>query len=122
MKRTISLLALLLISICSYSQDKRPDLTYRILEVSYVSVNVADYITTIHGLNKGAREANPIASKMNPYAMAGLKLASTTSVIILGRVAYKHNPKAAKATMIAMNIISGAVIANNISVVIKIGK
>jgi hypothetical protein len=59
---------------------------------------------------------------MNPYSMAGIKLASTVSVVILGRVAYKNNPKAAKATMIGMNIITALVVTNNISVTIKLNK
>ena len=112
-------LLLVLLPYLAISQVKI-DVTYRVLEASYITLNVADYVLTVHGLNNGAYEMNPIAEKMNPYSMAGLKLASTATVLILGRVAYKHNPKAAKITMLAMNVITGLVVTNNIKVILKI--
>jgi hypothetical protein len=113
---------LIAIAASGYSQRQKPDKTYRIIEATYIGLNIADYALTINGLSKGGKEVNPIAKKMDPYAMAGLKLASTASVVILGRIAYKENPKAAKATMIGMNIITGLIVTNNISVTIKLNK
>ena len=98
----------------------KPDLTYKVLEVSYIVLNTADYIITLNGLNNGLEELNPIASKMNPYAMASLKFASTASVVLLNRITYRHNPKAAKITMIGMNLIYGLVVSHNIKIILKI--
>jgi hypothetical protein len=124
MKRIIILLAALAIASQGYAQKQKekPDTAYRIMEATYIGLNVADYALTINGLKKGAKELNPVAKKLDPYAMAGLKLGSMAGVVVLGRIAYKENPKAAKITMVGMNIITGLVLTNNISVTISLNK
>jgi len=117
MKKLI--IILLILPIIAQAQN-RPDLTYKVLEVTYIGLNTADYIITLNGLKKGGKELNPIAHKMSPVGMAGLKLTSTASVLLLSRVIYKRNPKAAKITMFAMNIATGLVVSNNIKVVINL--
>ena len=110
---------ILLVLLILTSQAKAQTPAYKALEVSFVSLNVADFITTDYGLRHGAIEANPLfKSNQNRMLMATVKLASTSTVLLLGRKLYKQNKKAATVTMVTMNIFAAIVLTNNVSICI----
>ena len=114
------LITILLIAIPAYVQAQKPDVTYKLLEASYITLNLVDLGTTVYGLSNGAVEGNPILGSSNIGTIAAVKGVTVVGTVILGRLAYKNNPKAAKITMIALNVLSGVVVANNVSICIKL--
>lgn len=116
------IIILLLLSVTSYSQDGKPDKFYKAMEVTYVGLNAIDLTTTYIGLNNGAVEANPLYRNSNPYLMLGTKMVFTSGFLVLNRLLYKENPKAAKVTIIVASVLTTAVVANNINVVINLNR
>ena len=112
---------LLLFSLTGQAQNK-PDITYKIIEASFITLNAIDLGTTIHGLNKGAIEGNPIIKHATPTTIAATKIVTTGGIVILHRMLYKRDPKAAKISMACFSILSGLVVTNNIIVIVNINK
>lgn len=108
----------------SKESKEKPDYFYRGLQASYVALSAADYISTVKGLEKeGAFEANPFARKLlgNKFAFVGVKAGLTgLNLFLVDKLLYKDNPKVAKGSLIGLNLIYSAVVANNISVNIKL--
>jgi len=72
-----------------------------------------DAFTTIKGMKQGHAEQNPIFRGQNAGVMLTTKLITTTSSIFLAEKMWKKNRAAAIAIMVASNIVTSAVVANN---------
>lgn len=97
---------------------------YRALEINYIILNAADLVTTFHGLDNGAQETNPIARAIvgnKPVAVAA-KAGFTIGALWALRQAWKHDRRAASITLIALNVVYGAVVTNNIRVSIQVSR
>lgn len=101
------------------AQARKP--IYTALEISYVSMQVADVITTNYGIKHGAYEANPTARFLidNRILIPGKIVASTAFLYTCRRI-YKDDPRLATAYLIAGNLIYGAVVYNNYQVCLKL--
>ena len=86
--------------------------TVTVLAGSYGALQGLDMYSTIIARNRGAREVNPLMN--TGYAQAtALKAVMTATTVIAMKQLEKKNKKAAIATLVAMNAVSGAVIATN---------
>ena len=95
---------------------------YKTMEATYIGLNVADLGLTIYALKNGAQELNPIYRNASHTTMIVTKVVITWGVLWLNRIIYKQNPKAAKITLISMNVLMGLVVANNAAVTIKLNR
>ncbi len=79
---------------------------------SYAALQALDMVSTIQARNAGAREVNPVMA--GGYGQA-TTIKALMSVGTLGAVTLmaKKNRKAAFFTMIALNVASAAIVANN---------
>ena len=85
------------------------------LFVSYAVVQGLDMASTVHARNRGAVEANPIMK--GSYAKGVAVKAALGAVTLLAvRVIEKKSKKAAIITMIAANVATAAVVANNMRI------
>jgi hypothetical protein len=83
------------------------------LYASYGVLQTLDMVSTIQARNRGAREVNPVmAGSYGQAATVKVLLAATTMVAI--KQLEKKSRKAAFVTMIAMNVATAAVVANNV--------
>lgn len=83
------------------------------LQISYGGLQTADMWTTIAARNNGAREVNPLMN--GSYARAtAFKAAMGVSTVFATRAMAKKNKKAAIVTMVVLNGVTAAVVANNI--------
>ena len=88
--------------------------TIKVLAGSYGVLQGLDMYSTIVARNRGANEVNPIMN--TPYAQATVfKAAMTATTLITLKQLEKKNKKAAIAAMVAMNVVSGFVVAKNFS-------
>ena len=85
------------------------------LEGVYVGLQAADIWTTFVGRQRGAREVNPLMNTNYKQAL-GFKTLTTAATLLATRKLAKKSPKTALATMVALNVMMGAVVANNIKV------
>lgn len=100
------------------------DWLYKSLAVNYVALNTLDLITTFYSLDRGAKEANPIARafiKNRPLAIL-IKGGVTGGVLFALAQAKKENKKAAQITLGILNIMYGLVLRNNIGVILELKK
>ncbi len=105
-------------------KQRGPDWFYRGLEINYIVLNAADLVTTFHGLDNGAQETNPIARTFvsnKPLAVAA-KTGLTIGALWALRQAWKHDRRAASITLIALNVVYGAVVTNNIRVSLQVSR
>lgn len=111
---------LILLCVASNCYAQRKPL-YTALEVSYVSMQVADVITTQYGIKHGAYEVNPTARFLidNRILIPGKIVASTAFLYTCRRI-HKDDPRLATAYLIAGNLIYGAVVYNNYQVCLKL--
>lgn len=119
--RTKFLIVFLLVSSFCYSQNQK-ETSYHRLEQSYLALNAIDLMSTFFILDNGGRELNPLFKsvvKNQPLTILS-KGAMTASTLILLRKMKKTDYQGAKIILITLNIIYSGVIANNISVSIKI--
>ena len=85
----------------------------RTLYATYGVVQGLDMVSTVVARNRGAVEANPVMQ--GSYARGVAVKAALGAVTILAvRAIEKKNKKAAVVTMIALNVATAAVIANNL--------
>jgi len=95
---------------------------YRALEINYVALNALDVVTTFWGMDRGARERNPLAKRFvrhKPLALM-LKGGATATVLFgLGKVKARNKP-AAYITLGLLNVVYGVVLHNNIGVVLRL--
>ncbi|MFQ5824186.1 MAG: DUF5658 family protein [bacterium] len=103
---------------------KRKDWFYTGLEINYVMLNALDLISTFYVLEKGAKEANPIARlyiKNKPLAV--LIKGSVTAGVLYGLTHVKcEDNKVAYITLGLLNIFYGFVVQNNIGVYLQFRK
>ena len=93
---------------------KRPHKALNALQITYAGLQAADMWTTIAARNNGAREVNPLMDGSYAKGMA-FKAAMTASTMLATRaMAKKNNKKAAIVTMILVNGVTAAVVANNV--------
>ena len=92
------------------------------MEVSYLLLNGVDLATTFYGLERGAREANPIANyiiKNKPVTVA-VKASLTVGTLWAVRQMRKENRTAATVTLGILNLLYSGVVANNLRVVVEL--
>lgn len=105
-------------------QSNHRDWLYTGLEVSYVSLNIADLITSYYSLAIGAKEANPIANlyiKNKPLSFI-VKGSVTVGVLYSLRQVKKENKKIAYLTLGALNTLYAFVVNNNVGVYLELKK
>jgi hypothetical protein len=79
---------------------------------SYAALQALDMTTTIQARNAGAREVNPVMA--GGYGQAAtMKALMSVGTLGAGKLMAKKNSKAALITMIALNVASAAIVANN---------
>lgn len=106
------------------SRKQSSDWLYKSLAVNYVALNTLDLITTFYSLDRGAKEANPIARafiKNRPLAIL-IKGGVTGGVLFALAQVKKENKKAAQITLGVLNIMYGLVLRNNIGVILELKK
>jgi uncharacterized protein DUF5658 len=86
------------------------------LYAGYAALQLSDGITTTVGLNRNAREANPLLRNVagSPAALIGVKAAATVATIFTIEKLRERHPVAASLTLIAMNATLAAVTINNV--------
>lgn len=97
------LLILLLFPSLAFAQKR--DFLYHSLEVTYVSLNALDLITTYKGLEYGARELNPVIGRIIENKPLAITYKAASVVLFLGitrKIRIDH-PKLAFITLIAAN-------------------
>ena len=98
------------------------DWLYTALELNYVFLNAADLMMTFKGLERGAREANPVARlfiRNKPLALA-VKGGVTAGVLFGLAYVKKHDSKAAYISLGLLNVLYGVVVTNNVSVYLRL--
>lgn len=106
----------------SEESARRHDWLFSILQVNYVMLNVLDLVTTYRGMDRGAQEANPITRafiRKKPVAIA-VKSVATAGVLLALSHIKASNPTAAYVTLGALNLLYGAVVHQNISVILHL--
>jgi hypothetical protein len=84
----------------------------RTLYATYGVVQGLDVVSTVVARNRGAVEANPVMQGSFAKGVA-VKAAMGAVTMLAVRAIEKKNKKAAVITMIAMNVATAAVVANN---------
>jgi hypothetical protein len=90
-----------------------------ILYVNYAALQAYDGYSTIHGVRRGAREANPMMSTLagRPAAVWAVKGGVTAASIFLAERMWKENRRGlAITTVIISSALMGAVAAHNSAV------
>lgn len=114
----MKIITIILILFVAFNSNAQRSKLYTGLEMSLISLNAADVITTSYILNNGGVELNPF---MKPFADKSLQIIAIKSIAITGsllinRQLYKDNPKLALVNLIVLNMFYGYVINNNIQV------
>ncbi len=121
MKAIIIILVLSPLSLVAQDSTKT-DLTYHILEGSFITLQAFDVMLTYKGIEKGAIELNPFYKKIldNKPLFIGIKSTLTFGALWYIRQIKKENRKAGYMVLIAANVIYSAVVANNLTVVLRL--
>ena len=83
------------------------------LHAAYIGLQAADMWTTIAARERGAIEVNPLMDG-NYGQAAAFKALMTASTVMASRKIAKKSKKAAIVTMVLLNGVSAAIVANNI--------
>lgn len=83
------------------------------LYVSAGALQAMDTFTTYRGMKAGAFETNPLVRNGNAATTVALKAATTGVGILVAEKMWKKNKAAAIAAMIATNVVTASVVANN---------
>jgi hypothetical protein len=85
------------------------------LYVSFAALQAMDAHSTLKAVSAGHVELNPLVapSSRNAAAMAAMKVAVTTAVIVGMEKVWRHNRVAAVAAMIAVNGAYAAIVSHN---------
>ncbi len=106
------------------SLNKANDTPYHLMELSYLTLNAIDLVTTFHSLDNGAKELNPIARtfiKNRPLAIA-LKGGLSLTVLYGLRKVKTQNKTAAYFTLGLLNGFYSYVATNNIIVSFQVSR
>jgi len=87
----------------------------RTLYASYGVLQGLDMVSTVVARNRGAVEANPVMGGGYAKGVA-IKASAGAFTMLAVRAIEKKNKKAALFTMIALNVATAAVVANNVRV------
>ncbi|HUE86838.1 MAG TPA: DUF5658 family protein [Vicinamibacterales bacterium] len=90
------------------------------LYVTAGALQVMDLYTTSRGLAAGAHETNPLIAKGNAGTTIALKATTTALGIVIAEKMWKKNKAGAILTMLAANVVTAAVVANNYRVIGKL--
>ncbi|HEY3883667.1 MAG TPA: hypothetical protein VGL62_00570 [Vicinamibacterales bacterium] len=97
----------------AWAKEQRPTVAVKALLASYAAVESLDLYTTKLARDRGALEANPIMSGSFTHGAAMKALMGATTTLAVTAIA-KKNRKAAVFTMIAVDVATAAVVANNL--------
>jgi hypothetical protein len=88
------------------------------LYVSFAGLQAIDVHSTLHGLNRGAHEANPVMRGVveSPAAFVAFKTGATIGTMYLTEKLWKRHRKAAILTMIGANVAYGLIASHNYKV------
>ena len=101
-----------------------PSTTYKLLELSYLTLNTIDLVTTFYSLGRGAKEFNPIARKIlqnRPLAVL-IKGGLSLGVLYGLRQVHKENKIAAYVTLSLITGFYSYVATNNIVVSFQVSR
>lgn len=84
----------------------------KVLYGSYGALQALDMMSTMQARNRGAREVNPIMGGSYKQA-AATKVLMAAATMASVKVIAKKNRKAAVVMMVALNVATGAIVANN---------
>jgi hypothetical protein len=98
--------------------DEKWDSTDQALYGAFIGLNLADVVTTKVALNKGAKEKNPIYGKhpSTGVLIGGAVVVSAITYFVADNIQEKYRTP----LLVGLNVISASVVANNISVIIKL--
>ncbi len=93
------------------------------LYASLAGLATADAYMTLWGVRHGAVEKNPMmrSAAHNPYALVGLKAATTATTVLLTEQVWSDHPKRAVWTMIGINLANGWLVWHNSRVIGRVG-
>lgn len=97
----------------AWSHEQKSSKTLTTLIGTYGALSGLDVLSTKMARDRGAVEANPLMSGSTGHQLA-MKAAMATSTALAVRAIAKRKPKAAVFTMIAIDVASAAVVANNL--------
>lgn len=106
-----------------FRSERAYNRAYCSLEASYLALNVADYITTLHALqNYPVREANPLLVEItrDPVLFALAKTGMTAGVLYTLRIVRDDRPGLAMAELIGLNLIYAGIVTHNVTVIIRL--
>jgi hypothetical protein len=91
------------------------------LASAFVGLQALDVTTTLHGVNGGAVEANPLMGGLakHPAAFVAVKSGLTAATVISMHGLSKKHPKAAVLAMVALNAGSVLVVRSNFRIAIS---
>jgi hypothetical protein len=98
------------------SPSKRPALLLP-LYASAVALEAMDVYTTYRGMRAGAHETNPLVRNGTLATTIALKTATAGLGIMIAEKMWKKNKAAAIAAMVATNLVTGSIVANNYRVI-----
>lgn len=93
-------------------QQRPSSVALNTLYGAYSALQTLDMVSTIKARQQGAREVNPMMSGSYGQASA-TKLLLTAATVGSVKALEKKNRKAAFVTMIALNVATAAIVANN---------
>ena len=99
----------------AWAQEKRQlpsSAALKTLYGSYGALQTLDMVSTIQARNAGAREVNPVMAGSYGQATA-VKVLLAAGTVAAVRALDKKNHKAALITMIALNVATASIVANN---------
>lgn len=97
----------------AWAKEQRPSPAMKALLVTYGAMSALDVVSTKMALNRGAVEGNPMMSGGMGRALA-MKAAMGATTMFAAHAMAKKNRTAAVATMIALDVASGFVVAHNL--------
>ena len=83
------------------------------LYTSYGILSGLDMYSTVQARNNGARELNPLLNTGYAQATARKAIFTATTILAVRQMAKRHK-RAAKVTMVILNVVNAAVVAHNL--------
>ena len=87
------------------------------LYASAAALQALDIFTTYRGMSAGAFETNALVRNGNAATTIALKAATTGLGIVIAEKMWKKNKAAAIAAIVATNVVTGSIVANNYRVI-----
>lgn|SRR5690348_6785211 len=96
----------------AWAHEQKSSTTLKTLIGTYGALSALDVVSTKMARDRGAIEANPFMSGSTGHQLA-MKAAMATSTALAVHEIAKRKPKVAAFTMLAIDVASAAVVANN---------